>query len=180
MSRQVDFAFLLAKSRTDAGKTQRQIAKLIGKSVATIQNWEAGLSCPSYLELEDWFEAIGLNMHHYVLQYKYPNLFKDSESDVDVESSLIEFIRMQPHKHKRQLAFLLFGQTGSDPIQQLNMYTANNHTSMRSRCQVAQLIVDNYRIEEARGELRCTESVMPDIESLLTAIEAGKKSAYTG
>ena len=38
------FGNMLAKSRNDAGKTQRYMAQALQKSVNTIQNWESGIS----------------------------------------------------------------------------------------------------------------------------------------
>ena len=65
------FGAMLAKSRTDAGQTQKYMAQALGKSVNTIQNWESGVGEPGYRTLEKWFDALGINMELYILNYKY-------------------------------------------------------------------------------------------------------------
>lgn len=177
------FGLMLASARIDAGVTQKTMAKSIGKSVATIQNWESGIGCPNYLELENWFSALGLNMSRYILNYKYPDIFTcldGSCSMEEINKALEKYLSLSSDVFKRQLAFILMGRTGSDPIEQINMLVAHNHTTIRSRSNVAQLIYDNYCIEQSRSELVCPNNVPPNIESLRKAKNAGKQSACEG
>ena len=75
IERAQNFGNMLAKSRTDAGKTRKQMAQALGKSVTTIQNWESGIGEPGYRTLEKWFSVLGLNMEKYILSYRYPDKF---------------------------------------------------------------------------------------------------------
>lgn len=177
------FGLMLASARIDAGATQKTMAKALGRSVATIQNWEAGIGCPDYIELEDWFTALGLNMSRYILNYKYPDTFTKIDGSCpikDIDKALDKYLSLASDTFKRQLAFILMGRTGSDPIQQINMLVAHNHTTIRSRSNVAQLVYDNYLYEESRNELICKDNVPPDIEALRQAKNAGKQSAKEG
>lgn len=78
------------------------------------------------------------------------------------------------------MAYCMFGKSGSPWHAQMNMLTANNHCTMRSRVNVAQIIIDNFKVEEARGELINTEHVMPDMDALALAADAGRIASYNG
>ena len=52
-----NFGNMLAKSRTDAGKTRKQMAQALGKSVTTIQNWESGVGEPGTEHLRSGFRC---------------------------------------------------------------------------------------------------------------------------
>lgn len=177
------FGLMLEKSRTDAGKSRKYMAQALGKSINTIQNWEAGIGEPGYRTLERWFEVLGLNLGRYLVEYKNPGTISHS-TDGKVAS-----MREQIHHYVdtyftdtdiRRAYFCIFGNTGSSWREQLNMIVADNHCSMRSRVNVAQTVYDNFLMESARGELVNEGEIMPDIESLSKVVENGRKSACDG
>lgn len=176
------FGAMLAKSRTDAGKTQKYMAQALGKSVNTIQNWESGVGEPGYRTLEKWFDALGINMELYILNYKYRNHFDMQDSNIQkIKDCVHTYINNQcSERDIRQLAFCMFGNTGSSFHEQLNMLTANNHCTMRSRVNVCQLIMDNFTMEQAHEELVRSDQVMPDVETLKNALTKGRSAAYAG
>ena len=77
----------------------------------------------------------------------------------------------------RQMAYCMFGDTGSSWHEQLNMLTANNHCSMRSRVNICQAVYDNFLMEKARGELANEDNIMPDLASLNIALQRGREAA---
>lgn len=176
------FGAMLAKSRTDAGKTQKYMAQALGKSVNTIQNWESGVGEPGYRTLEKWFDALGINMELYILNYKYRNHFDMQDSNIQkIKDCVHTYINNQcSERDIRQLAFCMFGNTGSSFHEQLNMLTANNHCTMRSRVNACQLILDNFTMEQAHEELVRSDQVMPDVETLKNALTKGRSAAYAG
>jgi hypothetical protein len=60
------------------------------------------------------------------------------------------------------------------------MLTAHNHTSMRSRVNAAQTILDSYEMESACGELVGKDNILPDKENLRVAINDGKNAVLNG
>jgi transcriptional regulator with XRE-family HTH domain len=56
----------LGKSRVDAGKTQQEMANYLGVKYQTVQNWEAGVSNPSFYKVYQWFDCLHLNMYAYM------------------------------------------------------------------------------------------------------------------
>lgn len=178
------FGEMLAKSRNDSGKTQKYMAQALGKSVNTIQNWESGIGEPGYRTLEKWFDALGINMERYILDYKYSSMFDGLTQDSSIsqiKDCIHAYIDLQcSERDLRQMAFCMFGNTGSSFHEQLNMLTANNHCTMRSRVNVCQLVLDNYKMEQAQGELVGLNHIMPDTETLKMALSHGRSAAYAG
>ena len=64
------FGLMLERSRIDAGKSRKYMAQALGKSINTIQNWESGIGEPGYRTLEKWFDALGLELGRYLMDYK--------------------------------------------------------------------------------------------------------------
>ena len=178
------FGLMLEKSRTDAGKSRKYMAQALGKSINTIQNWEAGIGEPGYRTLERWFEALGQDFGRYIMEYRHPGIFSDNSSSEDV-NALKEKLHRYVDTHFtetdiRRVYFCIFGNTGSSWREQLNMMVANNHCSMRARVNVAQTVYDNFLMESARGELVNLDEIMPDLESLSRVVNNGRKSACDG
>lgn len=181
IERTQNFGNMLAKSRTDAGKTRKQMAQALGKSVTTIQNWESGIGEPGYRTLEKWFSVLGLNMEKYILSYRYPDKFLTFDKDTEIEK-MVDCIHAYintnyTERDIRQMAYCMFGDTGSSWHEQLNMLTANNHCSMRSRVNICQAVYDNFLMEKARGELVNEDNIMPDLASLNIALQRGREAA---
>lgn len=182
-SRQNRFAQIWATSRIDAGKTQDFMAKGLGVSKKTIQNWENGVTSPDFFMGSEWFRVLGLNPLPYYLSFVFPDLFADispDDSDDSIEQALISLIQNSTATEKRELLYLMAGRHGSSWYSLLQMFTAHCHTSMRSRIGVAQNILDNYEIESATGQLVCPANILPDIEMLRSAVEESKKSVMVG
>ena len=177
------FGLMLERSRIDAGKSRKYMAQALGKSINTIQNWESGIGEPGYRTLEKWFDALGLELGRYLMDYKYPGFLKKStDADVaDMRRKLHRYVDTHfTAEDVRRAYFCVFGNTGSSWREQLNMIAANNHCSMRSRVNVAQTVYDNFLMDSARGELVNIKEVMPDIEALSRVVNNGRKSACDG
>ena len=82
-----------------------------------------------------------------------------------------------PPGEVEKLAFLIFGEHGSDWLSMLDEYVANAHCSMRSRAAVCRLVIENYELEEATGELVDPAIAKPNIANLRAAHEAGQHAA---
>lgn len=181
--RESRFAQIWATSRADAGKTQDYMAKGLGVSKKTVQNWENGVTAPDFFMGSEWFRVLGINPLPYYLSFLFPDLFADispNDSDAAIEQALILLIKNSTAIEKRELLYLMAGRHGSSWYSLLQMFTAHCHTSMKSRIGVARMVLDNYEIEAAAGQLVCTENIQPDIEILRNAVEEGKKSVIAG
>jgi hypothetical protein len=104
-----------------------------------------------------------------------------ASSDEDIRDALLHYLKdVASSAEIRKLSYSIFGNTGSSWLAQLDMLTAHNHTSMRSRVNVAQTILDSYEMESARGELVGNGNILPDKENLRVAINDGKNAVLKG
>ena len=177
------FSKIWARSRADVGKTREYMAKGLGISKKTVQNWENGVTAPDLFMGSEWFHVLGINPVPYYLSFIFPKLFDGivpEDEDEVISQALMDLVKNSTAKEKRQLLFLMAGQHGSSWYSLLQLFTAHCHTSMRTRANVARMVLDNYEIEEATGTLVCPENVRPDIALLQNAVEEGKRSAING
>lgn len=169
------FAFMWRKSREDAGKSQDYIAKALGVSKKTVQNWESGFSSPTQEKGFEWFDVLGLQPLPYYLELLYGN-YQTSESDKTVEDALITFIKACTPEEKRKLLFILGATHGSSYAGIIEMLTAHLHVPLKDRLNVAHNILTNYEIASAQGTLISTEGVTPNIDLLNQSYENAKEA----
>lgn len=174
-------AKLLSEARKRAGATQEETAELLFVSARTVQRWETGEKQPTLEEFISWYRALGLNWFRDVLRLAYPELYSNFDgSNADVEqrrNGLFKYLADCPPGEVDKIAFLLFGQHGSDWPSMLDEYVANAHCSMRSRAAVCRLVIENYELEAATGDLIDPETAKPNIGNLRSAHCAGQKAA---
>lgn len=173
------FARIWSKSRRDAGKSREFMANGLGISVKTVQNWENGNTFPDLFSGSEWFRVLGMNPIPYYLAYLFPDMFDGiapEDGDDDISEALMLYIRNLTGAEKRELLYLIAGHHGSSWYSLLQMFTAHCHTTMKSRVNAARMILENYEMEEACGELVCPENIAPDLGILRNAIEEGKKA----
>ena len=68
-SKEIDrLRFAMMQSREKAGKSQNDMAKILGVHKNTVSNWENGYSVPDYLDVITWFDALGFPIsNEYIL-----------------------------------------------------------------------------------------------------------------
>lgn len=174
-------AKLLSESRKRVGATQEETAELLFVSAHTVQRWETGEKQPTLEEFINWYRALGLNLFRDFLRLAYPELYSNFDgSAADVEqrrNGLFKYLADCPPGEVDKLAFLIFGQHGSDWPSMLDEYVANAHCSMRSRAAVCRLVIENYELEAATGDLVDPDTAKPNIGNLRSAHIAGQKAA---
>lgn len=176
------FARIWRVSRDKAGVSQDVIAKRLGVSKKTVQNWEAGASSPSQVMGFKWFKALGIQPLPYYLSVLYPG-FGDvpaEPQDKEVDEYLQKLIADLPARTKRELLYMLSGYHGSSVVGVMEMVTAHLQAPLRDRVNVAQSIETNYTIAEANGRIRCPGHVQPDTGLLQEMIRKGKEAVLSG
>lgn len=172
------FADMWRRSREDAGVSQKYMAKALGVSRATIQNWENGLSCPSQIKSLEWFGVLGVQPLPYYMEILYPS--DENITDTDMDNTLALVISNMPARLKAELLYLLQGLHGSTPSCVLEMITAYLQTPLEFRLNVASGISINYEVCEARGILKNPDEIQPDMNLLHKAIRKGQKAVVEG
>lgn len=177
------FAHMWKHSREITGKSQDYMAKALGVSKKTVQNWEMGTSCPSQLKGFEWFDALGLNPLPFYLRLLHPDKFTGLQSDHSekrTEDALIQIIKDLPPDSKRKLLYLLCGDHGSSVVGMLELINAHLQSPLRDRLNIAQSVAINYEIAVASGKIRKPEQIQPDMEVLDDAIRKGKAAVISG
>lgn len=173
---------ILRQSRDDAGISQEQIAKKLGVSKKTVQNWEDGVSSPSQETALRWFKVIDAHPVYYYLNLVYDDLFSevDRKTEKEVDKALTAVINEIPLEMKKKLLYLVSAKHGSSPAATLEMIIANLQTPLRDRLNIAYAIRLNYKIAESNGKILHPNDVQPNIDALDTAIKCGEESVMNG
>lgn len=172
---------LLLSARSKSGVSQEDLAEALGMSRITVHRIETGSKVPNMAEFIMWYRALGLNWYRDILRLAHPEIYDDFDGSVaDIEqkrNGLFSYLAECPPGEVEKLAFLIFGEHGSDWLSMLDEYVANAHCSMRSRAAVCRLVIENYELEEATGELVDPAIAKPNIANLRAAHEAGQHAA---
>lgn len=167
------FAEMWRRSREDGGRSQEYMAKALGVSKRTVQNWEEGYSSPSQLKGFEWFQILGLQPIPYYLELMYPMDFDTASkehTDEEIEEALIKYIKVMRPSDKRKLLFIIYGNHGSEFNELIEMLCAHFHTPPENRITVAQNICTNFQVAEATDRLIAKNHIMPNIDTLKRAI----------
>lgn len=174
-------ARLMLDARKRSGQSQEELAELLNVSISTVQRLESAKRVPTLENFIEWYRALGMNWFRDMLRLANPELycvFDGSTADVEQRrNGLFKYLADCPPGEVDKLAFLIFGQHGSDWPSMLDEYTANAHCSMRSRAAVCRLVIENYELEAATGDLVDPDTAKPNIGNLRSAHIAGQKAA---
>lgn len=116
--RAIAFGDMHARVRIKAGKSQEYMAMEIGVSKRTIQNWEKGISSPSFFQSLEWFRILKINPIPYYIQcvFPYKNVSgKKTDPDDVIEERFKMILEQLSITDKRSLVFLFLGEHGSSP-----------------------------------------------------------------
>lgn len=165
---------MLKQSRYKADKSQTFMANTLGVSRRTIQNWEDGATAPDVVQLYEWFNALCMPPHPYILKILYPDVDSNKfNDDAEMDKALLALAKDLPSHEKRKLLFILEGKHGSSPVSVIDMMVANLQTPLRDRLNICQCIISNYEIAEDLDILTNKDAVRPSVEHLKKALQSG-------
>lgn len=172
------YSRLLARARTDAGVTQREMAKVLCKTERTIQNWESNY-CPSFLDLLHWFRVLNLSPWPYIRAMLYPGMDDTHDPGVHraAQQALIDYVTACPSHTLVKLAYLIGGDHGSDWYAVLEMLFEHVCEPLSQRIISAQAILLGFTLDYKCGKLHNPDQVPPDLENLKSCIDRGIKAA---
>lgn len=172
------FSRMFQIARAESGKSQEYVAKSMGVSRKTIQNWEQGLSFPNISQTFEYFSVLELQPSPYFLGVLYPSLNKPA-AELDVDKALSDAINSLREEEKLKLLYILAGKHGSSPICILDLITAHLKCPLRDRLNIAESILTNYEIATCRHNI-LNPHIEPDIPRLKKGIASGKESVFNG
>lgn len=173
---------MLSQARYDSGKSQETVAKTMGISRRTVQNWEYGYGSPDMAKCLDYFDACGVQPLPYLLKlfYKEFDRLSEKSSDKDIEDALIKRIKACSPSEKRKMLFILYGDHGSSTHAIIDMTVAHLHVGLKDRLNVCQQVILNYKIALKHNKLVKEEHILPDMVFLEQAFENAMESVYEG
>lgn len=175
------FAMIWSRSRTCAGKSQEYMALGLGVSKKTVQNWEKGISSPTFFQGTEWFHLLGMNPLPYYYDFLFSNKVqeKNSPEELHTNEALRLLIEQLPLNAKQELLFMLSGEHGSSPYSVIQLMTAHLQSPLKDRVSHASSILQDYEMEKELEQLSVPEAVQPDLEVLRMAINEGRQSVMT-
>lgn len=170
------FASVHAEARYKAGKSQEYMAMELGVSRKTVQNWEKGISSPTFFQSIEWFRILQINPMPLFMELVL-HMDKSDISLENIDKTLIDILDQFTVETKLSLLFLFLGDHGSSPSAVLQMVLAHLHSPLKARVIQAQTIAQTYSMEKDCGNIICPDEILPNMERLWKAIENGRKSA---
>lgn len=168
---------ILTQSRLDAGVTQREMAKALGKTERTIQNWESNY-CPSFLELQNWFYALDTSPWPYIRALLYPDEDSRYSGTGDLErEAVVRYVENCPCDILKKLAYVMGGGHGSDWYAILEILFEHVCEPLSQRIISAQAILLGYTLDAKSGKLQKENGVEVDLNNLKACIDRGIEAA---
>lgn len=157
----IDTAGLLAATRTRCNRTQQYMARMMGKSLSTIQNWESGTSSPRLQDVWAWFSRLGVDPVHALLVFLHPNIYRIPISDTKkTDRALRHYVEnIASERERQEMAFCLL--CGNSWSAQLDLLTAFNRLPAKDRRLILDIIIDAYEME-----VSSPDGIQPDIQNL--------------
>lgn len=177
------FADMWRRSREDAGKSQDYMAKALGVSKKTIQNWEAGTSSPSQMKGFEWFRVLGVQPLPYYLDLLYPDIMKnlaEDPSEDHITETLVTAVSHLGVEQKKKLLYLFLGNHGSSVSGILELMTAHLQSPLRDRINIAQSVSTNYQLATQTGNVIRPDDIQPDLDLLNYSIKRGTEAVING
>lgn len=183
----IEFADRLANmwraSRAASGKSQDYVAKALGVSKKTVQNYENGTASPSFRTAFEWFDILGVPMYPYIMQLLYPEQIEGINADTDITELrhvLNTYVNELDDLHVRELLYLLYGSHGSSPTGTIDLLTAYLHLPLAERVCITGNILTHFEVSAEVGLLRDTEHVLPRIDTLEKCYKSAKDAVCSG
>ena len=148
----------IAFARNVAGRSQQELADMLGRDKRTIQKWERGeirIALEDYLDV---FDTLHLPVGPYEMWIRHPELFPRGMEDIKGFSTekkrrvLADYYLHQAAPLEiEQEYYILFGDHGSNSCGIRQELLANLQTPLRDRKRIVNQIIDNYYEARAIG-----------------------------
>lgn len=177
----------IAFARNSVGKSQQELANLLGRDKRTVQKWEKG---EIRVTIEDFCAALNvLNLpdelyFHWVC---HPELFPNGVEDLKKlgpdgkREALVEYYARQASPVEvEQAYYVLFSDHGSNYFGMRQQQIANLQTPLRDRKRICAQIIENYNDAKAAHTLTDPEGPQPIMEVLAACYGASVVSVERG
>lgn len=171
---------ILLQAREDAGVSRKDLAKALGKTERTIQNWESGFN-PSFLDICMWFHAIEKSAWAYIQCSIYSHDVHRSDAEAEIRrQELLRYFSTAENCEIRKVSFLIMGEHGSNWLAVLEALFEHVCSPLSQRVISARSILVSYLVDVQHTETIATGNILPDIDNLRRCIELGTEAAKSG
>lgn len=178
--RKQKFIEIHVNTRKAMGRSQEYMALELNVSKRTIQNWEKGISIPSFFESLEWFRALHVNpiplYMSLVGSKSYLQDVNPDMSDDEVDKALKEVINLISPQSKRAILYLFLGKHGSSAYSVLQLMVAHLHLPLKDRLINARSVLFKYETSKSVDEIICKNNIQPDVVNLRSAIDKAQES----
>lgn len=171
---------ILLQARQDANVSRKDLAKALGKTERTIQNWESGFN-PSFLDICMWFHAIGKSAWKYIQCsiYNHDVHYQDDYSE-ECRKELIKYFSAAENSEIRKVCYIIMGEHGSNWLALLEALFEHVCSPLAQRVISARSILISYSVDSQHTEIVGTGHILPDTDNLRRCIELGTEAAKAG
>lgn len=173
----------IAFARNVAGRSQQELADMLGRDKRTIQKWERGEIRIALEDFLDVFDTLHLPVGPYEMWIRHPELFPRGMEDIKGFSTekkrrtLADYYLHQAAPLEiEQEYYILFGDHGSNSCGIRQELLANLQTPLRDRKRIVNQIIDNYYEARAIGHLTDPEGQQPVMPILEACYDASARS----
>ena len=173
----------IAFARNMAGRSQQELADMLGRDKRTIQKWERGEIRIALEDFLDVFDTLHLPVGPYEMWIRHPELFPRGMEDIKGFSTekkrrtLTDYYLHQAAPLEiEQEYYILFGDHGSNSCGIRQELLANLQTPLRDRKRIVNQIIDNYYEARAIGHLTDPEGQQPVMPILEACYDASARS----
>lgn len=172
---------MLASSRTRSELSRKTMSTALNVSESTIKAWENGQGSPTLCGILEWFRVVGESPFRPMLDFFWPNVFaglteKNTDDEIR-EAGKFYFAKAAGPVEIRKLHYLIWGDHGSEWSGLLDMACAHTHTSLNSRCRVAEMIQVSYEMSVNNGLAQIPSGIEADRPLLLSAVKEAKEAS---
>lgn len=174
------FSDIHTKARIAAGKSQEFMAIELGIAKKTVQNWEKGISSPSFFQSLEWFRILNINPFPYYMSLMYPKELKQikaANTDDEINEAFDVLMKQISTSDKRALLYIFYGAHGGDPHTIINLMLSHLHTPLQARITQAMLISYIYEMQEETDNLICKDDIMPNMAELKDSLMRARVAA---
>lgn len=177
----------IAFARNEAGKSQQELAHLLGRDKRTLQKWENGMIRVSIDDFFQVFDALQIPAGPYAKWVRHPELFPCGLEDIkrfsedQKRKALVDYYGKQASPDEiEQEYYVLFGNHGSNYYGMRQQQIANLQTPLRDRKRVCGQVIDNYLEACITGTLTEPTAPQPNMKILRACYDASIESIRNG
>lgn len=171
---------ILLRARQDADVSRKDLAKALGKTERTIQNWESGFN-PSFLDICMWFQAIEKSAWAYIQCsiYNHDVHYTDTYAEA-CRKELLQYFSTAEISEVRKVCYIIMGKHGSNWHAMLEALFEHVCSPLAQRVISARSILISYSVDGQHTELVATGNILPDLDNLRKCINLGTEAAKLG